>query len=250
MPDGQNSQSDAREILRKMYELRMIRTWYRDNPEGWRLISGLWSPLYIQLRVLQSYPDLLRLVGERMAAMIRAEVPEVTQLVGVAFAGIPISVAASLAGNIPSAMTRKLPGVRSIEDFDKALAEYGEHALVEGELRSGDCPVIVDDLVSRFDSKLIAAEQVMREVKRRDLENVNCKHVAVVFDREQGAQEAAEKHGMSLHALIRFRSQGLDWLGEFMSPRENEVIRGYLENSEAFQTETVQRQLIEEAKKT
>lgn len=240
----------AKEILMRMYESRMIRTWYRDKPEGWRLISGLWSPLYIQLRVLSAYPDILRLVGQRMAAMIRAEIPQVTQLVGVAFAGIPIAVTTSLAGDIPAAMTRKLPGVRSLEDFDKAIAAYGEHALVEGELRSGDRLVIVDDLVSAFDSKLIAAEQVAREVNRRHLDDVECKHVAVVFDREQGAQAAAKAHAMHLHALIRFRSEGLGWLGERMSPLEHQVISDYLLDPEAFQNEDTQRQLTAQARST
>ena len=127
---------DAKEILLRIYDSRMIRTWYRDKPEGWRLISGLWSPLYIQLRVLSAYPDILRLIGRCMAEMIRVQVPQATQVVGVAFAGIPIAVATSLAGDIPCATTRKLPGVRSLSDFDKAIAEYGEHALVEGELRT------------------------------------------------------------------------------------------------------------------
>ena len=247
MAELEHGTAYGKEIIERIYDARMIRTWYRDKPEGWQLISGLWSPLYIQLRALTAHPDILRLIGRRMSEMIRFRIPEATQLVGVAFAGIPIAVATSLMGDFPSAMTRKLPGVRSLSDLDRAVAEYGEHALVEGELKSGDRLVIVDDLVSGFDSKLIAAAQVTREVERRALDNVTANHVAVVFDREQGAQQAAEQSGMHLHALIRFRSEGLEWLKDRMSPREHEVIRSYLENPQAFQSRDVQKTLIREA---
>ena len=40
----------GKEIIGMLYDQGMIRTWYRDKPEGWTLVSGIWSPFYIQLR--------------------------------------------------------------------------------------------------------------------------------------------------------------------------------------------------------
>ncbi len=60
-------------IMRDVYEKRMILTSVRDRPEGWTLHSGLWSPFYIQLRVLSSFPETLKLVGKALSIMIKEE---------------------------------------------------------------------------------------------------------------------------------------------------------------------------------
>jgi orotate phosphoribosyltransferase len=235
------------QLIRELYARGMIKTWYRDRPEGWTSVSGLWSPLYIQLRTLSSYPDLLRKIGEALSHLVKASIPQATQLIGIAMAGIPITVATALTGNFPCAMTRKLEGIRSVSDFQDKLKAYGEHSMVEGELKSGDTLVLIDDLVTKFDSKLIALKQLEYEIRRRSLENVTCRDVVVIFDREQGAKEAAFKAGINLYSLIPFKSSGLNWLADMMDKRESEVIKAYLEDSSRFQNMELQGQLQREA---
>ena len=239
----------GKELIIALYEKGMVRTWFRHRPEGWKLISGLWSPFYIQLREISSFPDLLRLAGASLGALIKTRVPEASRLVGIAFAGIPIAVAASLAGDIPAAMTRKIEGVKTLEQLQNEIERYGQHALVEGEFGDGDKVVLVDDLVTRFDSKLIAAAQVEHEMRRRGLKDIVCRDVAVLVDREQGAAAAAEQKGFNLHALVPLKSKGLQWLREGMDPLEHEVISDYLKDAQRYQDEILQKDLIALAKR-
>ena len=236
------------ELIEALYEKGMLRTWYRHKPEGWKLISGLWSPFYLQLREIASHPDLLRMAGGLLAGVIESQVPSASRLVGVAFAGIPIAVAASLESGIPAAMTRKIEGVKTVEQLQEQIGSYGQHALVEGEFDDGDRVILVDDLVTRFDSKLVAAAQVQAEMERRGLKGVEVHDVAVLVDREQGATVAAEQHGFGLHAVVPLKSQGLAWLADVMDPLEHEVISEYLDNPKRFQDELVQKDLIERAR--
>ncbi|MGC9554506.1 MAG: orotate phosphoribosyltransferase [Thermoplasmatota archaeon] len=234
----------GKEIVIDLYRHGLIRTWLRDRPEGWTLVSGLWSPFYVQLRTLPSYPRLLTKIGRYLGQMIGREC-RADRVLGIAMAGIPIATAVSLQHDLPLCYTRKLEGVTSLEELQKAAGSYGEHALVEGAMEDGDEFVAIDDLVTRFDSKLVALEQLAMEAKRRNLE-VECGHVAVIIDREQGAARRAAETGITLHALIPFQSRGIDWLRDSFSRHEYEVIRDYLADSAAYQQEEERRRRIAE----
>jgi orotate phosphoribosyltransferase len=248
----------GKELIGILYDHGMIKTWYRDRPEGWTLVSGIWSPFYIQLRPLSSYPnsrELLSKVGIAMGKMIEEEVPQtINKLVGVAVAGIPIAVATTIFSGIPSCYTRKLEGIKTTADLEKWIQHYGEHSLVEGELKDGDVIAIVDDLVTKFDTKILAIEQIKHEVKRREKQtrrrlNVTCESVVVIIDREQGAAEVAKNVGIGLYSLIPFKSKGLWWLKGKMTEEEYKVIRDYLEDAGKYQYEEIKKELRQMALK-
>ena len=239
----------GRALIRALYEHGMIRTWFRDNPRGWTLVSGLWSPLYIQLRPLASYPTLLRRVGSALGRLIHEDCPELTRILGVATAGIPIATAISLETDMPACFTRKLEGPRSLDEFDRFVKAYGEHSMVEGILEDGDRVGIIDDLVTRFDSKVVALKQLAHEVTLRGLTGVRCSDVIVLLDREQGAGEVARGYGVTLQCLIPFRSKGIGWLRDILADLEYEVLVEYLRDSSAYQDQRVQADLAELAKR-
>ncbi len=217
-----------RDIVQDIYRNRMLLTSVRDNPDGWTLHSGKWSPFYIQLRLISSFPETLRKAAQAMAVMIREEAPNVNKLVGIAFAGIPIATAISLESNLPAVHTRKLAGVRDEADLQRALREYGQHSLVEGILEDGDVLCLVDDLVTGLESKLVARSQIMAEVEKRGLTDVKCNDIAVLIDRQQGAEARALESSLRLHSVIRFIDEGLPLLRDLMDPREYDIISEYL----------------------
>ncbi len=233
----------GKEITCLLYEKGLIKTWYRDNPVGWTLVSGLWSPFYIQLRPLSSYPELLQKVGYALGKMIKEECKDVNKVVGVAMTGIPIASAITILEGIPSLWTRKID-VRSSDEFERYIQSYGEHTLVEGEFEEGDRIAVIDDLATKFDSKLVAIEQIKHEAKKRGLK-VECKDVVVLLDREQGAAAVATQHGISLHSLIPFKSKGIEWLKNSLSEIEYEVITEYLQDEKSYQDAEVQKELYE-----
>ncbi|MFX1367112.1 MAG: orotate phosphoribosyltransferase [Promethearchaeota archaeon] len=223
--------------MSEIYQNRMLLTSTRDRKEGWTLVSGLWSPFYIQLRLLGSFPKTMRKVGQAMTALLKEAAPEVNKIVGVAFAGIPIATAISLESGLPALHTRKMVGVKSQEDLVEAISKYGQHELLEGVLEEGDVLCIIDDLVTGMTSKLVARDQILAEAKRRGINKIECKDIAVIIDRQQGAEEKAKESGLRLHSLIRFVDEGLLLLKPFMTPQEYDTIISYLDNHSHFQTE-------------
>lgn len=239
----EEKESIAREIIIGLYERGMIRTFYKDRPEGWKLISGLYSPFYVQLRPLISHPGVFGTVCRGMVRLIREEAPSTDRVVGIAMAGIPIAAGIALEGRYPACFSRKIEGAKTVEAVRRAIASYGEHALLEGELAPGDRLVLIDDLVTRFDSKLIAIEQIKVEADRRGIDEYDCSTVAVVLDRQQGAEETAANHDIRLLSLIPFNTVGLPLLQSVMEPGEYDVIRRYLDDPDHFQDAGVQEEL-------
>ncbi|MGY5860195.1 MAG: hypothetical protein RTU63_12575 [Candidatus Thorarchaeota archaeon] len=215
-------------IMQDIYEKRMILTSVRDRSEGWTLHSGLWSPFYIQLRILSSFPETLKLIGSALSILIQEETPSVNRLVGIAFAGIPIATAVSLESGIPACHTRKILGVRTEQELYDAIGKYGQHSLMEGEVHDGDTLCLIDDLVTGMESKLVGRAQVLAELKKRGISNASVDDIAVIVDRQQGARERAKDLNIRLHSLIDLIDEGLPSIKESMSEEEYRIVSEYL----------------------
>jgi uridine monophosphate synthetase len=222
------------EIMRDIYDKRMVLTSTRDKPEGWTLYSGMWSPFYIQLRELCSYPETLAKVGKALSILIQEKAPHITRLVGIAFAGIPIATSVSLESSIPACHTRKILGVRTEEEMKAAISTYGQHSLLEGVIEEGDVLCLVDDLVTGMESKVVARDQVLTEIEKRGLSDVMCDDIVVILDRHQGAQQRAHSLKLRLHYLIDIVNDGLPILKESMLDEEYSIVSSYLKDPEGF----------------
>ncbi|MBN2228109.1 MAG: hypothetical protein JW779_00850 [Candidatus Thorarchaeota archaeon] len=216
------------DIMKDIYNKRMILTSVRDKPEGWTLHSGKWSPFYIQLREICSHPDTLAKVGKALSILIKEQAPRINRLVGVAFAGVPIATAVSLESGIPACHTRKILGVRTEEEMTQAISSYGQHSFLEGAIDDGDALCLVDDLVTGMESKVVARTQVLAEIEKRGLSDVVCDDIAVIVDRHQGAGERAQALNLRLHSLIDIVDDGLDILKDLMSSEEHSIVSNYL----------------------
>jgi len=212
----------------------MLLTSVRDKPEGWILHSGFWSPFYIQLRILSSYPGTLEKVGKALGDLIKEEAPHVNRLVGIAFAGIPIATAMSLSSEIPACHTRKILGVKTEQELQEAISKYGQHSLLEGEVRDGDVICLVDDLVTGLESKLIARGQVITELEKRGISEFTVDDIAVVVDRQQGARKRASELKINLHSLIDLVDEGLSLIKDKMSVEEFTMVSEYLADPKGF----------------
>lgn len=229
----------GKKITRLLYDNGMIRVWPKDKIDGWILYSGGWSPFYINLRDICSKKEshiILSEIGAAFTTLIRNEISNINKIVGVATAGIPIATIITLNSKIPSCYTRKVEGLRDLESMDKVLASYGEHSLVEGDLENGDRILIVDDLITTGDSKLIAKKLIEREAEKKGI-NISCKDVAVIIDRQQVSIEELQRKNLTLHSLIPFKNKGLFWLKDKLSNKTIEVIQDYLENVDEYQNE-------------
>ena len=237
----------GKDIIGMLYDSGMVKTWYRDKPEGWILHSGLWSPVYVNLRMLGSYPEVFAKVGYALGCVMKEECPESNKVVGIATAGVPISAAIGLKAGYPSGYTRKIEGVKTAEEFKEKISQYGQHSMVEGEFKHGDDVVLVDDLVTKLSSKLIAVEQFRAEMKRKNIRAVTNK-ILVLLDREQGAQKMAAENNLKLFSLIPFKTHGIGWLKDKFSGIEYEVISDYLNNPDKYQDKKLQMKLQKEIK--
>jgi len=148
------------------------------------LASGLVSPIYVDLRILPSYPEAMQIITAELVKVVKKLNPDI--VAGAETAGIPLATAISLKTKIPMIYVRKKP------------KSYGRGEQIEGILKKDQKVILIDDMATNAFSKLKFIDGIKHS------EGV-VEDVLIVLDREQGGVEALAEKGVKLHSLITLK---------------------------------------------
>ncbi len=144
------------------------------------LKNGSTSSVYINLRKIISYPDVLRAVASAMWEKMHGQPFEL--LCGVPYTALPIATCFSLQQNIPMIMRRK------------EKKEYGMKQSIEGEFEAGQICLVIEDIITSGSSILETA---------RDLQQAGLQihDVIALIDRQEGGKQNLSQH-FRTHTLL------------------------------------------------
>ncbi len=145
------------------------------------LKSGIISPIYLDLRIIVSYPELLQNIATALIEL--AKDLKYDKIAGIPYTAMPIATAFSLSSGIPMIYARK------------EKKSYGTANQIEGIWQTEDQVLIIDDLITNGDSKL-ETFAVFQEA------GLKTKDIVVLIDREQGGKQRMEDEGFQLFSLI------------------------------------------------
>lgn len=185
-----------------------------DFEKGWRLKlheehpNAPLSSFYIDLRLLQSCLEAKR-------SAVSALIELVKDLEYDYIAGIPLGAVA-----LASSMSDQLGKPQITPRMDQKT--HGQTGKIDGVFKSGAKVLLIDDLVTRADSKLEA-------IKVLEEGGLKVEHVAVVFDREQGGAQELAANGYNLHSALKIKPT-LRYYSEIgkISKKELEKVLDYL----------------------
>jgi orotate phosphoribosyltransferase len=148
------------------------------------LRSGRRSSYYLDKYRFETQPDLLRRLGERIAAAVKAHEPEADLLAGPELGAVALAAAASLESGLPFLIVRK------------ESKEHGTENRLEGIYEPGQCVCLIEDVVTSGGAAVQAVE-ALREAA------LIVRTAVCVVDREEGGVDALARQAVRLWAIFR-----------------------------------------------
>lgn len=143
--------------------------------------SGIDSPMYVDLRILVSYPKILKYITHEYVKIMKDL--KFDRIAGIPYAAMPIASAISMEMEKPLIYRRK------------ETKGYGTNKMIEGEYKKGETIAIIDDLITKGDSKLETIETFLAE-------GLKIKDFIVLLDYEKGGSEILRSKGYKLHSAM------------------------------------------------
>lgn len=167
-------------IAQILFEIGAV-TFSRNNP--FRFDSGILSPVYVDNRILISYPKEREIVINEIISKIRDEIGKVDVIAGVATAGIPHAAWLAQKLNLPMIFVRAKP------------KDYGKGNQVEGKLKRGQRVLVLEDLISTAGSSVRVIEAI------RKLGGIVTDEIAIYTHNLKEADTNLKRARVKLHYL-------------------------------------------------
>ena len=192
--------ADLISFISKIYDIGAIKF------GAFTLKSGISSPVYIDFRLLVSYPLLMRETCDLLSAVIDRELAgKFDRICGVPLAALPICSVISTSNMFSMIMCRQ------------HVKSHGTSKKIEGHFEKGDRCVVVEDIVTSGGS-VLETVSALREA------GLAVSDTLVLLDRQQGAVHNLTKHGITVHSLLSI-DLILDCIQESKKVSEEEIGR-------------------------
>ncbi|KAL8618911.1 hypothetical protein ACOMHN_020330 [Nucella lapillus] len=186
MADGTSKRLSLEELIVKLYDVEGVK--FGD----FKLKSGISSPVYFDLRVIISYPDLMVQVSEYLWEAAKKSGSTMDSVCGVPYTALPLATLISANHDVPMLIRRK------------EAKDYGTKKMIEGAFKEGDQCLIVEDIVT-------SGTSVWETVEALNGVGVKVTQAVVLLDREQGGAQRLKDKGVLLHSVCTL-SKALDVL--------------------------------------
>lgn len=171
-----------------------------------RLHSGRESYIYMDLRLLVSYPIALRQVAQAYQQILNRLTFDL--LAAYPYAGLPIGTAIALEMNRPLIYPRK------------EVKNYGTGKLIEGKWQVGQRVVLIEDLIT-------SGKSIIQAIASLKAVGLQLQETLVLIDRQQGGREMLQAEGQQLHAIMTLRQllAILEQTGRISGEQRDKVLR-------------------------
>jgi orotate phosphoribosyltransferase len=148
------------------------------------LRSGKRSRYYLDKYRFETRPDLLAVLGERIAAAVAEAEPEAARLAAPELGAVVLAAAASLSSGLPFVIVRS------------AAKDYGTMNRLEGVHEPGERVCLIEDVVTSGGA-LLEAVAALREAA------LTVERAVCVVDREEGGVAALAGESVELRPIFR-----------------------------------------------
>jgi len=145
------------------------------------LKSGMQSPIYLDLRLTVSYPNILNAIADILYQSMQSS--NFDLLCGVPYTALPFATVISVQQNVPMVMRRK------------EKKEYGMGKIIEGVYRTNQRCLIVEDIITSG-SSISETADALRTV------GLVVEDAVVLVDRMQGGVQSLQRRNIDVQSIF------------------------------------------------